>query len=145
VYLVDTNILSIRAPGRGDRPSALVEWMGANSDALFLSTVSVAEVSAGIAKLRRTGAMTRAARLGDWLDLVLHLYAGRVIVFDIDAARLAGALMDKARTTGHSPGFADLAIAATAGSRHLTVLTRNLRHFRPLDIPAADPFDRLPA
>ncbi len=31
-----------------------------------------------------------------------------------------------------APGFADLAIAATAGSRDLTVLTRNLRHFAPL-------------
>ncbi len=63
--------------------------MDANSDALFLSTVSVAEVSDGIAKLRRMGAMARAARLGDWLDLVLHLYGSRVIAFDIDAARLA--------------------------------------------------------
>ena len=52
--------------------------------------------------------------------------------------------MDKARATGHSPGFADVAIAAPAGSHNLTVLTRNLRHFVPLVIPATDPFERLP-
>ena len=49
-----------------------------------------------------------------------------------------------ARAAGHTPGFADVAIAATAGSRGLTILTRNLRHFVPLGIEAADPFETLP-
>ena len=64
--------------------------------------------------------------------------------FDVPAARLAGLLMDRARATGQAPGFADLAIAATAGVRNLTVLTRNVRHFVPLDIPAINPFELLP-
>ena len=38
----------------------------------------------------------------------------------------------------------DRASAATAGSHGLTVLTRNLRYFAPLGIPANDPFERLP-
>ena len=52
--------------------------------------------------------------------------------------------MDKARATGQSPGFSDLAIAATAGSRDLTVLTRNVRHFAPLDIRVVDRLETLP-
>lgn len=52
--------------------------------------------------------------------------------------------MDKAREAGHSPGFADVAIAATAESQGLTVLTRNLRHFAPIGIAAIDPFQTLP-
>ena len=143
--MVDTNILSIGAPGRRDRSRALIDWMDAHSDVLFLSTVTVAEICEGIAKLERTGAVARAARLVDWLELALHLYGDRVMPFDIAAARLAGTLMDKARATGHAPGFADLAIAATAGSRDLTVLTRNLRHFAPLDVRAVDPFETLPS
>ena len=144
MYLVDTDVLSAGAPGRRERSAALVDWMDARSDALFLSAITVAEIHHGIARLKRTGAAERATRLADWLDLVLHLYGDRVIPFDIDAARAAGPLMDKARATGQSPGFADLAIAATAVSRSLTVLTRNLRHFAPLDIPAVDPFEALP-
>ena len=144
MYLVDTDVLSTGAPGRRERPVALVDWMDARSEVLFLSTITVAEIRHGIARLERTGAAARAARLGDWLDLVLHLYGDRVIPFDMEAANVAGPLMDRARATGHSPGFADLAIAATAGSRNLTVLTRNLRHFAPLDIGAADPFEGLP-
>ena len=118
--------------------------MDTHSDALFLSAVTVAEVSGGIAKMQRTGSASRAAGLGDWLEVVLHLYGERVLPFDVSAACLAGELTDKARAAGHTPGFADVAIAATAGSRGLTILTRNLHHFVPLGIEAADPFETLP-
>jgi predicted nucleic acid-binding protein len=40
--------------------------------------------------------------------------------------------------------FPDVAIAATAATHDLTVLTGNLRHFRPLGVPTHNPFDRLP-
>ena len=104
--------------------------MDARSDVLFLSTITVAEIRHGIARLERTGAAARATRLGDWLDLVFHLYGDRVIPFDMEAANVAGPLMDKARATGQSPGFADTTPSRRRpGSRNLTVLTRNLRHF----------------
>ena len=122
----------------------MIGWMDERSDVLFISTITVAEVSDGIAKLKRTGASARAAFLGEWLDLVVHLYRDRVIPFDIRAARAAGELMDRARARGHSPGFADLAIGATAVSRNLTVLTRNVRHFSALEIRTIDPFQSLP-
>ena len=144
MYLVDTNVLSLGSPDRRTVAGALADWLDARSDRLFLSTITVAEVGDGIARLRRSGGLARADRLDDWLDTVLHLYGDRVMPFDIPAARLAGLLMDRAHATGHAPGFADLAIAATAGVRDLTVLTRNLRHFAPLDIPAHDPFESLP-
>ena len=144
MYLVDTNVLSAGAPGRRERSARLVEWMDARSHELFLSAVTVAEISDGIANLRRTGSAAKAAGLGDWLELVLHLYGERVLPFDVPAARLAGEWMDAARAAGRMPGFADVAIAAIAASRGLTVLTRNLRHFASLGAPAIDPFDSLP-
>lgn len=144
MFLVDTNVLSMAAPGRGEGAAALADWLDARSGELFLSTVTVAEISDGIARLRRTGALARADRLDGWLDVVLHLYGDRVMPFDVPAARHAGLLIDRARATGQAPGFADLAIAATAGIHGLTVLTRNIRHFAPLDIPAIEPFESLP-
>ena len=118
--------------------------MDSRSDALLLSAVTAAEICSGIARLRRPGATSRAARRDDWLELVLHLYGERVVPFDNAAARLVGTLMDRERAAGRSPGFADIAIAATAASRNLTVLTRHLRHFRPLGIPAVNPLETLP-
>ncbi len=132
------------APGHREGAAVLAGWLDARSDDLFLSTVTVAEIGDGIAKLRRSGGLVRADHLDDWLDVVLHLYGDRVMPFDIPAARLAGLLMDRARATGQAPGFADLAIAATAGVHDLAILTRNVRHFAPLDIPAINPFDSLP-
>ena len=144
MYLVDTNVVSAAAPGRAHRSPALVSWMDRHAESLFLSVVSVTEMARGIAKQRRAGSHARAARLHDWLELLLHLYDGQVLPFDVAAARVAGQLDDRAQALGAAPGFADIAIAATASSRGLTVLTRNLRHFEPLGVVAVDPFVQLP-
>lgn len=98
MYLVDTNVLSVGAPGRVGRSTTLIDWMEAHSNVLFLSVVTVAEIADGVAKLKRTGsaarAAARAAAIGDWLQLVLRLYGSRVLAFDDAAALLAGELTD---------------------------------------------------
>ena len=116
-----------------------------HSDSLFMSAVSVAEISAGISELEQAGAQTKATGLGKWLDLLLHLYGERILPFDASTARLAGKLIAQTHAAGYSPGFADAAIAATAGIYGLTVLTRNLRHFIPFGIDVLDPLDTLPS
>lgn len=118
--------------------------MEAHSSALFLSAVSIAEIEDGIAKTRREGATRKASGLTAWLETLLHLYRDRILPFDVAAARIAGALSDLARGSGFAPGFADIVVAATARCSGLTILTRNLRHFEPLGVPALDPFKRLP-
>ena len=144
MYLVDTNVLSAGAPTDGVGRPDLTRWMDANSSRLFLSAVTLAEITDGVAEARRTGATRKSERLGEWLEAVLHLYGSRVLPLDVAAARAAGALSDRARAAGHDPGFADLAIAGTADARGLTVLTRNLRHFAPLGVPVLDPYAALP-
>lgn len=118
--------------------------MDRNSDRLFLSVVTVAEIQDGIAKTGRTGAHRKAARLAEWLETLLHLYSARILPLDIAVARVAGALSDLARGRGHDAGFADLAIAATARHHGCLVLTRNLRHFQVIGVPAHNPFPSLP-
>lgn len=144
MFLVDTDILSASSPARVVPSRDLAGWMDTHTDLLFVSTVTVAEIEDGIAKARREKASRKAAALDEWLRTLLHLYSNRVLAFDLAAAHAAGILSDRARAGGHAPGFADIAIAATAMSRKLTILTRNLRHFAPLGVPAHDPFDRLP-
>jgi predicted nucleic acid-binding protein len=118
--------------------------MDRNSDRLFLSTITVAEITDGIAKARREGARRKASDLAGWLEAVLHLYGDRILPFDVAAARVAGTLSDRARSKGQNPGFPDLAIAATAVIHQLTVLTGNLRHFTPLGVAAHNPLGSLP-
>jgi len=139
-YLIDTNVISAAAVKR----SELVAWMDSHSAGLFLSAITIAEISEGIAKAKRQGAKRKAADLSGWLRAVLHLYGGRVLPFDSPTAEIAGALADLARGRGHAPGFADVAIAATARHHDLTILSRNARHFVPMDVSVVDPFQRLP-
>ncbi|MCA7118400.1 MAG: type II toxin-antitoxin system VapC family toxin [Acidibrevibacterium sp.] len=143
MYLVDTNVISERAPARV-APAEMTAWMDAHSEKLFLSVVTIAEIEDGIAKAKREGAARKSRDLSAWLETVLHLYAARILPFDIATARLAGALSDFARSQGHAPGFADIVIAATAQRHGLIILTRNLRHFAPLGVPAHDPFAHPP-
>jgi predicted nucleic acid-binding protein len=144
MYLVDTNVVSAAAPSRPVLP-ALIEWMDAQSASLFLSVVTVAEIEDGIAKLRRGGARRKTADLTAWLETVLHLYGERVLAFDTPTARIAGAMADRARGQGHSPGFADIIIAATARHYGLTILSRNLRRLEPLGVAVIDPYTKLPS
>ncbi len=142
LYLIDTNVISAVAPLQ---PSSLLSlWLEAHSDRLFLSAVTIAEIEEGIEKLRRVGSIKRAAALGDWLETLLHLYDTRILPLNVPVARLTGKLSDHARSQGQAPGFADIAIAATAQYHRLTVLTRNLRHFEPLGVNVIDPFTHLP-
>ena len=104
----------------------------------------MAEIEDGIAKLRREGARRKSADLSAWLETLLHLYSDRVLAFDVATARIAGLISDRARGLGQSPGFADIIIAATAQHHRLTILSRNIRHLKPLGVAVIDPFSNLP-
>ena len=144
MYLVDTDVISAGAQSRDRAPAELIVWMDRNSDRLFLSAISVAEIEDGIAKTRREGARRKSVGLARWLEAVLHLYGDRILPFDVAAARIAGTLSDLARSKGQSPRFPDLAIAAIAAAHEMTVLTGNLRRFKPLGVRAHNPFEALP-
>lgn len=143
-YLVDTNVISATAPTAAVPRRDLAAWMDIHSSDLFLSAVTIAEIAAGIAKAKREGAARKAADLSAWLQTLLHLYADHVLPFDSPTAEIAGALADLARGRGHARGFADIAIAATARRHDLTILSRNERHFVPMDVIVIDPFQTLP-
>jgi hypothetical protein len=143
-YLVDTNVISAGAPPEAVKRTELVQWMDSHSPDLFMSAVTVAEIADGIAKAKREGAKRKASDLSAWLQAVLHLYSNRVLPFDDSTAEIAGVLSDLARGRGHSPGFVDVIIAATTRRHALTILSRNQRHFAPMDAAVIDPFQQLP-
>src|SRR6266508_1036009 len=121
MYLVDTNVISAGAPSRSAAAADVVRWMDEHSADLYLSAVTVTEVEDGIAKLRREKAKRKAAELTAWLETLLRLYGNRFLA------------------------FADIVIEATARCHGLTILTRNTRHFEPLELPTVNPFEQLPS
>ena len=143
-YLVDTSILSALAPDRPVLPDAFAAWLRRHSERLFIPCIAVAELEQGICKLRRSGGVARARQLSAWLDGLIKTYAERILPLDAPACRIAGRISDEATAAGRHPGFADVAIAALARGADLTVVTRNTRHFAPLEVPCLDPFADLP-
>ena len=146
-YLLDTNVLSAFAPKKDPSRAIgpeLASWVRHNSESLFFSTVTAVEIEAGLIKLERISPGAWQQQLVHWYALILEHYKSRIVALDLQIARLASALTDQAKAAGNYPGFADTAIAATAACKNMTLLTRNVRHFEPLGISVADPFERLP-
>lgn len=79
-----------------------------------------------------------------WLDATLSQFDDRVVPLDTEVAFGAGRLADWAVEHGVSPGAPDIMIAATAQVHDLTLLTYNMKHFRPLEIDAIDAAEALP-
>ncbi|MDI6028286.1 PIN domain-containing protein [Corticibacterium sp. UT-5YL-CI-8] len=146
-YLIDTSVLSALAPARPTVSKDLADWMveKGSKGKLFLSSVNIAEIESGIRKLHRTGGRARAENLQEWLNQLLRDFDSKILPFNTSSALLAGRMDDEATGKGRHPGFADIAIAATAAANALTVLTANERHFDVLGIDFVNPLFALPA
>jgi toxin FitB len=135
-YLVDTNIISeLRKPRRSP---AVVEWVASvPHEQLYISVITIGEITKGIARQRRTaGGLATADALQGWLDGLLATYADRIIAVDVSIAARWGRLCDL-----HPQLATDMLLAATALDRRLTVATRNTEHFAAADVPVVNPFD----
>ena len=107
---------------------------------LWLSVITASEIEDGIANATRLGATRKANALTEWWGEIRHYYHRRILPLDLEAATLAGRLMSIARSAGISPGFEDIAIAATGRQHDLVVLTANEKDFRPLGVKFHNPF-----
>lgn len=133
MFLIDTDVLSALAKRRRNRN--VEAWFARQRDAdLFVSVISIGEIERGIAMKRRHDP-DFAQALATWLDQVLVTYGGRVLPFDLAAARRWGEL---SATIGNDG--ADLQIAATALEHGLTIVTRNVTDFERTGVKTLNPF-----
>ncbi|WP_236713578.1 type II toxin-antitoxin system VapC family toxin [Rathayibacter tanaceti] len=111
-------------------------WIASRAPSdLHLSVLTIMEIEIGIGRLGRRDSL-QAARLRAWLnDVVLTVFAGRILPLDLAVARRAAQL--------HVPDprpERDAMIAATASVHGLTVVTRNVKDFDPLHVAIIDPW-----
>jgi predicted nucleic acid-binding protein len=143
-YVVDTDVLSATSPTASRAIPGLSDWLERNSEHLYLSVISLMEISYGIAWLRHREARRKAALLQAWLDDVMAFHRNRIImIVDVVAVR-AGQLLARARAGGVEVGAEDSLIAASAQLRGMTVLTANARHFMPMGVRCLNPRAGLP-
>lgn len=117
-YLVDTDVL---IELERNIPEELLKRFASHAGHLFISSISLSELSYGVAKSSRPAVMREA------LDALLTQLS--IVHFDGNDAFHAGDIRNELRKQGKPIGSNDLLIAAQARARGFTMVTGNLREF----------------
>jgi len=137
MILLDTNVISEAMKPAPER--AVRDWLDAQTaETLFLSSVTIAELSFGIAALpkgRRKDNLTAA------LEGLLALFAARVLPFDTAAAQRYGELAAKARIAGRGFPTPDGYIAAIAATQGFVVASRDASAFAASGLKVINPWN----
>jgi hypothetical protein len=75
-------------------------------------------------------------------DLLVRLFAGRILPFDRQAATACATIIGRARSTERAIAFADAQIAAIAQTHGFSVATRDTAPFEAAGAPVIDPWRR---
>lgn len=136
MLLLDTNVVSEAMKPEPDPP--VRQWLDAQvADTLFLSSVTIAELTFGIGALPKG---KRRDRLATALQGVLEVFDARILPFDTRAAWLYGDLAVKARATGQGFPTPDGYIAAVAAAHGFAVVSRDASAFRAAGLVVVDPW-----
>ena len=131
MFLLDTNVVSA---GRKPDP-AIARWISLqDGNALFLSVITLGEITRGIVMKQRTDPAAATA-LSSWLAGLRNNYADRILDVDEKVAVRWGHIA-AVRTRGDADGL----IAATAMAYDLTIVTRNVADFEDIGVALLNPW-----
>ena len=127
-YLLDTNVVSaLRVRGREPQVQAWAAPIPVVDQ--FVTALSIAEIERGVVAKERADP-AQGAVLRRWLEEhVLPAFAGRVLPFDLPAARI----LSTYPVPDQAP-MDDALIAAIAQSTGMTIATRSSKHFETLGV-----------
>jgi predicted nucleic acid-binding protein len=137
MIVLDTNILSETMK---PVPAAeVLQWLASQPAArLFTTSISQAEILYGLEimpKGKRRSALQSAVEA-----MFEGVFAGRILPFDADAARLFPRIAASRRASGRPIAQADAQIAAIALSRGASLATRNTGDFESCGVTLLNPW-----
>ena len=136
MIVLDTNVISEAM--KPDPDPTVRRWLDDQvAETLHLSSVTIAELMFGIGALR---AGKRKDRLIEALDGVMQFFEGRILPFDVSAARHYAHLAVKARAAGKGFPTPDGYIAAIAASLGFAVATRDTSAFDAAGVAVVNPW-----
>ena len=136
--LLDTNVVSEYARGKGPEKQVR-QWVDEQQEnALYLSVLTIGEIRKGITQL--TDGRKRQ-QLEQWLGSELQERFGRrLLSINREIADIWGAITGQSRMKGITLPIVDGLIAATAIHHNLTLVTRNIKDFAAWNVPLLNPW-----
>lgn len=137
MIVLDTHVVS---EAMKPEPDATVRgWLNNQAaETLYLSTVTLAELLFGIGSLR---AGKRKNLLSRALDGLLEVFDGRILPFDVDAARHYAERAVLARSGGRGFPTPDGYIAAIAAPRGFMVASRDTAPYQAGGLQVLNPWE----
>lgn len=138
MIILDTNVVSALMTIPKD-PTVLA-WLDRQpAPSIWITVITLFEIRTGIALLP---AGSRRDRLDASFDTLLTaVLEGRILDFDRSAALAASKIATRRRLEGLTIDLQHTQIAGIATARRGTIATRNMRHFRDLDVLVVDPWN----
>jgi predicted nucleic acid-binding protein len=137
MIVLDTSVVSEAM--KPEPHPAVRAWLNDQAaETLYLSSVTLAELRFGIGVLP---AGKRKDMLAQTLDGLVGLFEGRVLSFDIDAARHYAELAATARIAGRGFPAPDGYIAAIAASHGFIVASRDTTPYEAASVTAINPWE----
>ena len=137
MYLLDTNVISeLRKAKSAKADPHVLAWAASiNTEALFISVITLTELEIGVRQMERRDA-EQGQRLRSWLDgSVLPTFRERILPVDESIALRCAALHVPDRLSDR-----DAIIASTALEHGMTVVTRNTSDFESAGVSLFNPW-----
>ncbi len=135
MIVLDTNVLSELM--RPEPETAVLQWMAAQTDALYVTALSYAEILLGIDLLPKG---KRRQRLGEQATAMFtEDFAGRILSFDLATAPAYAAIASKRQKAGQRLSPIDGMIAAVAHVHGASIATRD-GDFAGCGVPLINPW-----
>ncbi|WP_054951898.1 type II toxin-antitoxin system VapC family toxin [Flaviflexus massiliensis] len=138
MIVLDTNVISeIFRPSPEPR---VLEWLASLTGDVAITSITLAELLAGI---RRLPEGRRKDELARGIDEAVALYRGSraVLAFDADAAGRYAEVLALREAAGARISTANAQIAAICLARGATCATRNVKDFQHTGVELVNPWD----
>jgi len=138
ITILDTNVVS--EPMQPSPSPVVLAWLSESHERgpLFVTTITVAEILFGIELLPK--GKRRDQMLAQAEATFAEDFAGRVLPFDEDAARVFPEIAVRRRAQGHPMADLDAQIAAITRSHNALLATRNTADFEGCGIRLVNPW-----
>lgn len=137
-FLLDTNVVSQLYKGPRADQNAL-RWLAHNDEQRFyVSVLTIGELRKGV-----EGAQpAMRSRLSAFVDSVTSRFYDRIVPVDLRISEYWGAIAARRDAAGTPIETVDALLGATASVYQLSLVTRNVRHFKDLGVDIVDPFSK---